>query len=400
MPEEIRSLLEGVAWPVALAVAWVAGELGQRWLRLPRISCYGIAGFAMASGQGGFLPDPSGQAFAFLADFAFGLILFELGYRINLAWLRFNPWLGVTSVVEASATFVAVFAVATFFDVQIVPALLLSSIAMSTSPAAVVRVINESGGSGQVTERTLHLSAFNCILAAVAFKVIVGYWVAASAGDIPHALWNSVVLVAVSVALGALGGVAVPALLRAVGSAERDATIAFALGVLILTGATHALRFSPLLATLAFGLVARSRRVVLSQAQRNFGALGDLLVVLLFVFVSATLDGRRVVEGAQLALAVVGARLAAKTVATTLLARASGITLRKGVLTGLALTPLSVFAILLLEQTRHFRLGLLDDVAAVAGVVLVLEIFGPLVTRIALAWAGEARTRTGGGRGT
>jgi hypothetical protein len=38
-----------------------------------------------------------------LADLAFGLILFELGYRINLRWLRTNPWIGVSSLAEAGA---------------------------------------------------------------------------------------------------------------------------------------------------------------------------------------------------------------------------------------------------------------------------------------------------------
>jgi hypothetical protein len=54
------------------------------------------------------------------------------------------------------------------------------------------------------------------------------------------------------------------------------------------------------------------------------------------------------------------------------------------------LTPLSVFAVLLLEQTRHLGLVLMDDVAALAGIVLVLEVIGPLVTHWAFVLAGEA----------
>jgi Kef-type K+ transport system membrane component KefB len=153
---------------------------------------------------------------------------------------------------------------------------------------------------------------------------------------------------------------------------------------------TYAFKFSPLLAALAFGLVARHRRIVLSQAQRNFGALGDLLTLLLFVFVTATLDWRQVVAGFPMAMAVIAVRLAAKVAGATLFAHLSGISWRKGLCTGLALTPLSVFAVLLLEQTRHLGLVLMDDVAALAGVVLVLEVAGPLVTHWALVWAGEA----------
>jgi Kef-type K+ transport system membrane component KefB len=383
-------VLRDIAWPLALAVAWVAGELGQRWLRLPRISSYGIVGFALAASQGGFLPNPSAGPIALLADVAFGLILFELGYRINMGWLHANRWLGVSSVVEAAATFAAVFFVCKTFAVPLVPSLLLSSLAMATSPAGVVRVANELRCSGQVTERSLHLSAFNCVLAVVVFKFVVGYWVLAGTGGVFQAVWSSVVVLVVSAGLGALFGVAVPGLLRMLGGLERNATVVFALAVLLLIAVTHAFRFSPLLAALAFGLVARHRRLVLSQAQRNFGALGDLLTLLLFVFVAATLDWRQVIAGFPMAMAVVGVRLVAKVAGTTLFAHLGGTSWRKGLLTGLALTPLSVFAILLLEQTRHLGLVLTDDVAALATIVLVLGVVGPLATHWALVWAGEA----------
>ncbi|GIK26790.1 MAG: sodium:proton antiporter [Rhodocyclales bacterium] len=396
MPEALINLMGQVAWPLALAVAWLAGELGHRWLALPRISSYGIAGFLLAAGQAGVLPEVRGGAMALLANVAFGLILFELGYRINLAWLRANPWLGLTSVVESACTFYAVFVVAQALGVPILPALLLSALAMSTSPAAVLRVVNEARSSGQVTERTLHLSAFNCVLALVVFKAVVGYEVLSSAGSVFQAVWNSLVVVLVSAGIGALFGVAVPGLLRLLGGLARNATVVFALAVLMLTALTDALKFSPLLAALAFGLVARHRRVVLSQVQRNFGALGDLLTVLLFVFVGATLDWRQAQAGIGLALAVVVVRLMAKTLATTLFARLSGITWRKGALTGLALTPLSAFAILLLEQSRHLKLDLLEEVAGVMAIALLLEVVGPLLTRWALVWAGETQRKEEG----
>lgn len=389
MAETLQTIAGNIAWPIAIAMAWIAGEAGSRWLSLPRVSGYGIAGFFMAAAQGGFLADFSGGPVALLADFAFALILFELGYRINLRWLRINPWLGVTSAAEAVGVFAAVFMLARAFAVPLVPSLLLAALAMSTSPAAVLRVANELKSSGQVTERLLHLSALNCVWAVVVFKAIIGYGVLANAGSVFQATWNSLVVVAVSAGIGTLFGVAVPGLLRSIGGVDRNATVAFAVGVLLLTALTHAFKFSPLLAALAFGLVARHRRVILSQAQRNFGALGDLLTVLLFVFVGASVEWKQAVAGIELALAVMGVRLAVKMAATTLFARLGGITWRKGALTGLAMTPMSVFVILLLEQTRYLQLGALDQVAGIAAMVLLLEVIGPLATQRALIWAGE-----------
>lgn len=390
MPDTINAIFSQTAWPFALALAWMAGELGHRWLMLPRISSYGIVGFLLGSTQGGFLPNPAGGPIALLADIAFGLILFELGYRINLRWMRVNPWLGITSIIEAFGSFAAVLFIADWYGVPLVLALLLAALAMSTSPAAVLRVTNELHSSGQVTERMLHLSAFGCVLAVVTFKIVSGYWILSSAGSFFQAFWNSLVVLSVSAGMGAFFGLAVPALLRALGGINRSATVAFAIAVLVLTALTHALNFSPLLATLAFGLVARHRRVALSQAQRNFGALGDLLTVLLFVFVAATLDWKKAVSGMELALVVIAARMAVKVLVTTLFARLGGITWRKGALTGLALTPLSVFVILLLEQSRYLGLDFPNEVMAIAAIVLLLEVIGPLVTQYALTWAGEA----------
>lgn len=391
MTESLSMVTATLAWPLAIALAWLAGEFGHRWLSLPRISSYGIAGFFMAVSQGGFLEAPSGSAIPLLADFAFSLMLFELGFRINLRWLRADPWLGVTSVVESAATFAAVFVLARFMEVPMMPALLLAALAMSTSPAAVVRVVNELKSSGQVTERLLHLSAFNCVLAVVVFKMVLGYWILSSAGSLFHAAWNSLMVVAVSAGIGVLFGVAVPALLRGSGAVGRNATVAFAIAVLLLTALTLGFSFSPLLAALVFGLVARHRRVIFSQAQNNFGALGDLLTVLLFVFVAASVEWKQVVDGAGLALAVLGMRLAVKMLSTMLFARLSGITWRKGALTGLAMTPMSVFVILLLEHGRHLDLGSFEQVAGIAAIVIFLEVAAPVLTQRALVWAGEAR---------
>ena len=64
---------------------------------------------------------------------------------------------------------------------------MLASLSMATSPATVVRVINEQNSSGQVTERALHLCALNCVLAVFAFNVIVGLWIFRTSEDVGDA---------------------------------------------------------------------------------------------------------------------------------------------------------------------------------------------------------------------
>jgi Kef-type K+ transport system membrane component KefB len=388
MPD-LHTILTNLAWPIALCIAWLAGEFGQRWTGLPRISFYGPIGFLMASSQLGALPAVGEGPVLVLADVAFGLVLFELGYRINLRWLRTNPWFAVAGVVEAVASFVAVYYVAIAFDTGVMTALMLAALAMSTSPATVVRIINEQRSAGQVTERVLHLAALNCVLGVFAFNLIVGFWVAGTRADISAAMLGGLASLAFSCAVGAAFGLIVPALLRAIGSAQ-DATVAFALAVILLISITYTTQLSPVVAALAFGLTARHSRVAFSQAQRNFGALGELLTVLLFVYAASTLDWRGTVAAGLMVLAVVAARMVAKTVGVTLFSHLSGISWRKGALTGVALVPMSVFAILQIEHARLRGVHVLEDLRAVAAVTMLLEVFGPILLQRALVWAREA----------
>ncbi|MDB5934028.1 MAG: sodium:proton antiporter [Massilia sp.] len=386
---DLLSILTSLAWPFAVAVAWLAGEFGQRWTGLPRVTFYGLVGFILASSQVGVLPRPDGGPVLLLADIAFALMLFELGYRINLRWLRTNPWIGIAGLVEAGATFAAVYMVATAFGSAQLTALMLASLSMATSPATLVRVINEQRSSGQVTERVMHLSALNCVLSVFAFNIVVGVWLFRSSEDLADATLHSLVVLALSALAGAAAGVVVPGLLRALGNLAQDATVAFALSVILLVAVTYTFQLSPVVAALAFGLTARHRRVAFAQAQRNFGALGELLAVLLFVFAASTLDWREVLAGGALALAIVGARLVTKTAGVALFSHLSGISWRKGALTGLGLAPLAIFVVLLLEHARQAGMLMAEEMRALAAVILLLEVFAPIILQRALVWARE-----------
>ncbi|MGZ3184257.1 MAG: cation:proton antiporter [Telluria sp.] len=389
MPD-LLTVLTNLSWPIAIALAWLAGEFGQRATGLPRISFYGLVGFVLASSQLGALPPPDTGPVLALADVAFGLILFELGYRINVRWFAANPWLTVSGLVEAIGTFVLVYWVSHLLHTTNLTSMMLASLAMSTSPATVIRIVNEQRSSGQVTERVLHLSALNCVLAVFAFNVVLGAWIFHTANDIGSAVQDTLARLLISFVLGAVFGAVLPGILRRLGNLAQDATVAFAIAVVLLVSVTYTSDLSPVAATLAFGLMARHRRVSFSQAQRNFGPLGELLTVLLFVYAASTLDWRKVAAGGGLALAVVGVRLLAKTIGVTAFAHLSGISWRKGALTGLALTPVSIVVILLLEHARTRGFTLIDELRAMAGVTMLLEVFGPVIIQRALVWAREA----------
>jgi Kef-type K+ transport system membrane component KefB len=391
---ELISAAAQLAWPLALVVSWMAGELAHRWTGIPRISIYGLAGFVVGNLAVRMQGPIDHSPYLLLANLAFGLILFELGYRINLRWLRANPWILLTSVLEAGATFVAVWLAATWYGAPPLSCFLLGALAMATSPAGLVRVLNEQGAGGQVSERALHLAALNCVAAVFVFNLIVGVKIFQTSGDLLHAAGASLLVLVASGILGALAGMLVPLWLRIIGG--KDATLAFALAVLLLVAATHVLKLSPVLAALCFGLAARHRRSALGVAQRNFGALGDLLSVLLFVFAASTLSWENVSSGLVLGALLMLVRLVVKVGVCAAFARPSGISVRKGALSGLALAPLAVFTVLMIEQARRLGVEFNYSLAPLTAMAMLLQVLGPIVTQRALAWADEGHYRKEG----
>ena len=401
--DEWISAASQLSWPLALVASWMAGELAHRLTGVSRISVYGIAGFLVGNLAVKLQGPIDHSPFLLLADLGFGLILFELGYRINLRWLRANPWILATALAEAGATFAAVWFAAAGFGVSSLGCGLLGALAMATSPAGLVRVLNEEGAGGQVSERALHLSALNCVAAVFVFNLIVGVKVFQTSGDLLHAAGASLLVLAASAILGFVAGLLVPLWLRGMGRISglggsgggQDATLAFALAVLLLVAATHVLKLSPVLAALSFGLAARHRRSALGVAQRNFGALGDLLSVLLFVFAASIVSWDHVAEGLLLGALLVLVRLLVKVGVCAAFARPSGVSVRKGALSGLALAPMGVFAVLMLEQTRRLGVDLSHGLAPLAAMALLLQVLGPMITQRALAWAHETRHEKG-----
>ncbi|MGY3966770.1 cation:proton antiporter [Aeromonas enteropelogenes] len=385
---ELIAVLKDGAWPITIFIAWYMGELAQRWTKLPRISVYAVVGFILASSQSGFLP-PTNSSTTLLANIAFGLLLFECGYRINLHWLRTNPWIVVTSVTESMFIFIAVYAVMIWFAQSQMMALLLAALSTASSPATIIRVILEQRSSGQVTERALHLSVLNSMLAVLVFKMILGLVVFNTSGNVWDAIHISLMVLFASAGVGAVLGMMIPTLLRPTDRTTHDNTLAFTITVIGLVALTHSLKLSPIFAVLIFGIVARHRRVVLTSSQRGFGSLGELVSIFLFVFIAAKLAWGQVYAGIWLGLFILVVRQLVKAVVISIFAKLSGISWHKGWLVGLATAPMSVSIILMLEQARYRGVDLVAQLSPLIAIALMLEILGPVLSQLALRWAHE-----------
>ena len=142
-------------WVGVLLVAGVAGgELVQRVLRLPRITGYAAAGLALGPGGWGLIDKPLLDELVVFADIALGLVLFELGTRLDLAWLRRSPGLALMGVAEALGAAVLVFVTLSwYFGHDPLVAAVAAAIAMSSSPARRSRCSAPAGQTAPSMQR-------------------------------------------------------------------------------------------------------------------------------------------------------------------------------------------------------------------------------------------------------
>lgn len=385
--------LSPLLW-IALAVvgAALAGELVRLHLGLPRITAYPVVGMLVAALAGDPLVTEHSEWLRWGLDVALGILLLELGSRVDLRWLQHNRWLLVTSLCESLAAFGAVFALSRYLGLGIGPAILLSAIGMASSPAVIMRVVAESNAQGQVSTRLLVLTALNTIYAVVTIHLAMGALHQHYRGDWVMAITHPLYLLGGGLIVGKLLAEAISRLDRWLKLRDEYASIVL-LGLVLMTiGLIEALRLPVTLCMLFAGLVLRNDTTRAWVFPRHFGSVGGVLVVMLFLVVGMQIKIEHLLTGGLLALALIAARSLAKLGGVLLLARPAGISWRQGLLLGLALSPAAgpvMVAAADLGQIYPELQGTLMPVAMSAAAIM--ELAGPVIVALCLKWSGERR---------
>ena len=375
---------------LTLVVAVLVGEVLVRHLRLPRMVGYIGIGALLGPGGVGFIPPLPVTEWRLVVDLALGILLFELGSKVNLRWLKANPWIAGTSLLESIATFAVVFSMLVWFGIANIAAAVVAAIAIATSPAIVVRIVTESRAQGQVTDRLLLMTALNCIYAVIFHKLAVAGMHGQAGTSVIHTVLAPLYLLGGSALLAWLFGITFERIHHYLG--QHEETFSFVLFGMIAFATIMAstLKLSPILVLLAAGLITRYRRQRPRTFPPHFGSAGAVLVVLMFIAngLAADLSGLR--DSFLLVLLLITARATAKLLAVLTLAHYSGIGLRQAIALGIALTPMSSVALLLtLDTAVDFPmfgsgLGLI-----LMSCILILELGGPILVQKALRIAGE-----------
>ena len=287
--EETASVL------LLLSISLLAGLVLSRLakiLKLPAVTAYLIAGVLIgpyALGQLGALlgvnglgftaiPNKTGgytseflESFAILSDVALGFIAFSIGNEFRISQLKkIGKQATIVGIFQAVFTTLVVDAVLIclhFAMPNILPlevAIILGAIASATAPAATLMVVKQYKAKGKVTDILLPVVALDdavgLILFAVSFGVARG--IASGAVDVISIIVNPIIEIVGSLGLGALMGYLFSFLERFFHS--RSKRLAVSVGFVLLTIAFSKLKFnigtvhigfSPLLTCMMLGTI-------------------------------------------------------------------------------------------------------------------------------------------------
>lgn len=376
---------------LALIVAGLFGEVCHRLMRLPRITGYAVVG--MIGGIFGLsvLGADTVKDLRLLVDLALGLLLFELGSRLNLKWMRANLWLIATSACESLVTLVASFVLLRALNVAPLTAVLVAAIAMATSPAVVIQIKNELRSEGQVTERLLALTALNSIYAVVLVKLMYGWMHQAYHGSLAVTLLHPLYLVVGSCALAYLLAKACNLLFRKLGNQEHTFVVLIGL-IMLMVALVHILRLPNSLTLLVAGVIFRNLDERPQLWPAHFGTAGWLLMVVLFVATSLSFEWHYLLIGGAAALGLVCVRMLAKVGSVLVFSRPAGISLKQALALGVSLSPMASLAFVLVTDTYDIYPQFDPELhAIVICAIALMQLAGPVLVYWALGLVGERK---------
>ncbi|HWU98433.1 MAG TPA: cation:proton antiporter [Oxalicibacterium sp.] len=381
----------------ATGLLLIVGLLGARLLRrffpqIPAITGYVLTGLLIGPSVLNLLDASLLDDISVLVDLALGLVLFELGRRVDYKWLLREKGLLITGIAMSTIMFFALFTLLVQFGVGKLVACMVAALGMATSPAVILNVVREVKAEGQLTERMLNIVVIGNALAFVVFSMgLAAVHVEYQAG------WKSYLLHPLYLLLGsALLGWIISRLLVWIGQWLGRDTQAQLILVLALIAATVGIavmfKLSALIALLFFGISSRNQDARHAIVEPDLSQFSGLFYVALFVFAGAKLELGHLLTLWPAVLAFIALRLAVALATSTGLARLNGMTIRKGALLGVGLVPLSGFNIIMVQHAvgDYPQFGAQLS-ALVVSILVILELLGPICTRYALTASGEAK---------
>ncbi|MDD4202289.1 MAG: cation:proton antiporter [Candidatus Omnitrophica bacterium] len=391
-----------------LGIALMGAILGSRFfkkIKIPQVVGYILLGIILGRSGFQFITNELVTVLEPFNYFALGLIGFMIGGELKFDVLKkYGKQFVYILLFEGIGAFVIVafcvfFAGRLFFDdinFVIALSLVLGAIASATAPAATTDVLWENRSKGPLTSTVLGIVAMDDALALFLFAIasmIAMKLIGTNTGSVLLTILHPVYEIGGAILLGGLSGLFVSSSIK--NHREKDKMLPFSLGVvLIVIGLSLTIKVDMLMSAMVLGIVIVNR--IPRMSKELFSLINGFtppIYILFFVLVGAKLKLSNIssVVGI-LILAYFLGRTAGKMVGSFLGAYISGApkTVQKylplclfsqaGVAIGLSIVASHIFP----EQLGNMI------VVIVTTTTFIVQIIGPVCTRIAIHKATEA----------
>lgn len=392
--------------------------IGKRGIMLPDVTAFLIAGiivgpYVLGSLGIGFTSQNELSAVSILSSIALGFIAFDIGSEFRAASLKEMGksalFIGIFQAVTATV-FVdgALILLSLKLGADILPlpvAITLGAIASATAPAATLMVVRQFKAKGPVTDLLLPIVALDDAAGLVIFAVSMGIAQAMTGGaiNLVSIVINPIIEIICSVILGSIMGYILTLLEKLFfsNSNRLSMTIAFVLMTISLSSREFyigqvKIAFSSLLVCMTLGTIFCNMSEYSSDIMARSTKWSAPLYAVFFV-----------ISGARLELSVMQNFSVMLIGAVYILVRCAGKYFGAGISSSIMKCPENVkkyLGITLFPQAG-VALGMVVSAQSLGSEmggmirniilfsVLVYEIVGPMLTRIALTNAGEIETK-------
>lgn len=329
------------------------------------------------------------------------LIGFGVGGELRFSVLKkLGKSIIIIVLLEASFAFLIVGGCCALFMKSIPLGMIYGALAAATAPAGTTDVINQYKAKGNLTTTLYAVMGLDDIYALVIYSLAIPIAIIMLGGSnvhlsVSHALLNAGIEVVIALAAGTLMGFVFSAAARWIH--DHVSILLISLGLILVNcGLAEKFELSPILLNMAAGIVLVNRNAI--NARKIFRSLGEWtppVYLFFFLLIGTRLDFGLIYNYGILIIiyiltrsfgkwsgAFLGATISKSPVKTR---KYLGFTLlsQAGVAIGLALSAASSLKKLNLFHEADQVMGVM------AATTFLIMLFGPVVTKIALAKAGE-----------
>ncbi len=378
---------------IVLLVGVLGGRLAKR-LNLPNVTGYLVAGLFIGPSFFKLILDKDIQSFSIINEVALAAIAFSIGSEFQLKdMLKVGKNIVIITLAEALGAMLLVFLVTYYiFDQPFVFSIVIASMSAATAPAATIMVIKQYKASGPLTKTILPVVAIDDAVGIMGFGIamsIAKLHIEGTNASLIHMIGDPLIEIVGSLILGLILGILLTYLANKASSQDELLSIVLA-SILASTGIANAVGLSPLLTCMMLGATLVN---LMHNSNRVFTVINDFtppIYLLFFTLAGAGLHLNILAKVGALGIGYILARAGGKMIGAGLGAKAVNSDKMVTKYLGLALLPqggVSIGLSMIVKQQLPQYSEAITTVILFS--VLVYEISGPILAKIAIQRAGE-----------